>query len=484
MPKHKAQIMAESVEKWLGNPATRSILKYVTKRCPKDGRRMERALESYALSGKKQTLEAYAGKTHANLCASCRVSGSMVKAVLDTFLSRTGTDKNEVAGQLGDPVWRKGLASVLEGIAEFGTQKPFTSYAPFLVVWNFTKACNLRCRHCYESASVPAPDELTTEEALAAVDKMADAGVAYIALSGGEPLIRRDFFRIAKRIREREMGFSIATNGTLLTEETAKKLKEHGCVSAQVSLDGASAETHNWFRGADAFERTICGIKNAINEGIIVNVATTVTKHNLKEVPQILGLVDGLGAGFMHYNFIPTGKGKEIVELDLSPQERETLLEYLAGETKKRKITILSTAPQYGRICTENEAAVLAMSHFDPSRTNVSGSLRFLAEFIGGCGTGRLYCALEPNGDITPCVFIPVKLGNIKNDDLLDVWHSSSVLKKIRDRKSFRGNCPVCANRNICGGCRARAYAYFGDVQAPDPGCVRNVGPWAKEYRM
>ncbi|WP_198002014.1 SPASM domain-containing protein [Archaeoglobus veneficus] len=100
-----------------------------------------------------------------------------------------------------------------------------------------------------------------------------------------------------------------------------------------------------------------------------------------------------------------------------------------------------------------------------------------MAEFVGGCGTGRLYCALQPNGDITPCVFIPVVVGNIKHDDLLEVWHNSEVFKKIRDRKSFVG-CGTCKYVNICGGCRARAFGYYGDLQAPDPGCIINKRYW------
>ncbi len=472
MEQNDAELMAEYIEQWLGNPISRRLLKFLTKRCPKDGRRAENALKAYAVGKSKK------------LCIRCKVSNIFVKRILDSVLARAKMKKENSQKQLKDHVWRKGFASVLEGIAEYGTQKPFTSYAPFLVVWNITKACNLHCRHCYESAGRCAPKELSTKEALDAVDKMADAGVAYIAISGGEPLMRKDLFRIASRIREKEMGFSVATNGTLLTKENARELKECGCISVQVSLDGAVPKTHNWFRGADAFERTIEGIKNATSEGIIVNISTTVTRHNLCEVPDIISLAEKLGAGFMHYNFIPTGKGKDIAGLDLSPVEREALLKSMAEETRKRKITLLSTAPQYGRVCAENEAAMLAMSHFDPSDLRVIGnSLRFLADFVGGCGTGRLYCALEPNGDITPCVFIPIKIGNIRNNGLLDIWHNSKVLKKIRSRAEFRGNCGICKYRNMCGGCRARAYAYFGDIQGFDPGCVHNekYNLWPKQ---
>ncbi len=456
--KHEAEIMAEFVERWLGNPAMRGTLRFLTKRCPQDGWRAERALEAYA-------------NGHARgLCFECKVGSYIMNRFLEMIIAKMKIPKSEAMLQLKDSMWRKGFASVLKGLAEYGPVKPFISYAPFLVVWNITKTCNLRCRHCYEVADKPAPDELTTEEALDAVDKMADAGIAYIAISGGEPLMRHDIFRIAERIKQRGMGFSVATNGTLLTPEKVKKLKELDCLFIQISLDGATPESHNWFRGRDSFERTIEGIRNAVNNGMITGVSTTVTQHNYKEIPEIIYLAENLGVDI----FVPTGRGKDIVNLDLSPEQREDLLRMMATQNKHLKIKLLSTAPQYGRVCAETEAATLAMTHFDYFSSESDGSLRFLADFIGGCGAARLYCGMEPNGDIKPCVFIPIKLGNIKKDDFLHIWHNSLPLIKMRERDQFKGNCGMCEHRNICGGCRARAYGYFNDVQAPDPGCINN----------
>ncbi len=460
--KNEARLMAEFIEKWLGNSLIRKILGFLTKRCPKDGRRAEIALEMYA-TGKKR-----------KLCLSCRFSAFLISKFLDSIIKRLDTSKEDVKTQLNDPMWRKGLSSVLEGIAKYGPTKPFTAYAPFLVVWNFTKACNLHCRHCYEVADKPAADELTTAEALDAVDKMAQAGVAYIAISGGEPFVRKDLFQIVERIRHHGMGFSIATNGTLLTKENVEKLKQYNCLFVQVSLDGATPESHNWFRGQNMFEKTIEGIKNAVDAGLSVGIATTVTNHNYNEVQDIINLAEKLGVGtFMHYNFVPTGRGKDIIKLDITPEQREEMLKMMAKQTG-RKIRVLSTAPQFARVCVQNEAMSFPMTHFDYTSGEYSKSIKFLADFVGGCGTGRLYCALEPNGDIIPCVFIPIKLGNIKNDDFLKIWHESDVFNKIRKRDEFGGSCGSCDYRNICGGCRARAYAYFDDIQGPDPGCINN----------
>ncbi|WP_052302957.1 radical SAM protein [Archaeoglobus veneficus] len=306
--------MGHLIEKWLGNPISKTILKFCASRCS-CGRRIELALRKYAGEEVK-------------FCWRCNIAYRLVKAILDSILSKLDIEKDIVMHNLKDPMWRRGLSSVLEGIAKYGPQKPFTAYAPFLIVWNFTNACNLRCKHCYQNASKPTPDELTTAEALKAVDKMGDAGVAYVAMSGGEPLVRKDFFEVADRIRDNDMAFSLATNGTLLTRENVRKLVDLNCLFIQISLDGANPETHDSFRGRKSFERTIQGIKNAVESGITVGIATTVTKHNLKEVFEIVDLAERLGAKiFMHYNFIPTGRGKEIIDLDLSPDEREICLQ-------------------------------------------------------------------------------------------------------------------------------------------------------------
>jgi len=467
--KDRTTQMAEFIDKWLGNSATRGVLRRLTKRCPKCGRRTENALLAYA-TGKST-----------DMCLGCRFSRFLMSKALDSMIARTDISREMAKQHLADPMWRKGLASVLEGIAKYGPAKPFTAYAPFLVVWNISRLCNLKCRHCYEFADKPRPDELNTEQALAAVDKMADAGVAYIAVSGGEPLMRTDFFEVARRIHEKDMAFSIATNGTLLTKENVQKLKELNCIYVQVSVNGATPATHNWFRGVNAFEKTMQGIKNAVKHDLTVGISMTVTSHNYKEVPAAIELSERLGAQFfMHYNFIPTGRGKNIQELDITPQQRENLLKLLASQNSRRKIKLLSTAPQYSRVCIESHAATIAMTHFDYASPEMTESIRFLADFIGGCGTGRLYCALEPNGDIESCVFIPIRLGNIKTDDFLGVWHNNDVLKKLRDRSAFKANCGVCEFRNVCGGCRARAYAMLGDVQACDPGCVRNQESWGR----
>jgi len=377
---------------------------------------------------------------------------------------------------LKDSMWRRGITSVLAGIGEHGTTRPFVSYAPFLVVWNLTRSCNLSCVHCYEEARTPAKDELGTEEALRAVDIMANAGTAYISLSGGEPLMRKDFYDIASYITERDMALAVASNGTLITRNVARRIADTGCRFIQISIDGATAQTHDRFRGARSFERAINGIKNMVETGITVGVATTITHHNLNEVEDIISLAEDVGAKmFIHYNFIPTGRAKNITHLDLSPSEREDLLNRLVELNKSRNISILSTAPQYSRVSMEH--GTVNLTHFDSFNQNNAEKF-FLAEFVGGCGAGRLYVGLEPNGDIIPCVFLPIKVGNILKDDLITLWQHNPILNELRDRTLLKNRCGDCKYVLSCGGCRARAYGYTGDYTECDPGCLKNQDMW------
>ncbi len=462
----EAQAMADLIENWLGSQQIRRMLAFCASR-DNCGRRVEIALKRYV-------------GENTDACIKCRTASVFIGKIMDRFIDKYG-NKEKIKSYLMDPMWRKGLSSVIEGVAEWGPRKPFTAYAPFLVVWNVTRQCNLRCKHCYALAGQRDKNELNDAEALSAVDKMAEAGVAYIALSGGEPLIRSNIWEITDRIRNHGMAFSIATNATLMTKENAEKLKEKNCLYVQISVDGASPETHDFFRGEGAFEKTMKGIKNAVSVGLHVGIACTITQHNYNEVSKIIDLAENIGAKtFMHYNFIPTGRGKDIVSLDLTPQQRENLLVMLVEESKKRKIQILSTACQFSRVCIERNAPNMSMTHFDNANIPKESPLAILADFVGGCGTGRLYCALDYDGSITPCVFIPIKLGNIRNDDLLDVWLNADAFRKIRDRVHFTGACGTCNYRNVCGGCRARAYGYFNDLQASDVGCILNKDEWIK----
>lgn len=447
----------------MSNYASRSIIRLGMGFCKRSGkRRMENAL-------------AMASGEAIDCCLSCKSYSLLIKSLLKLGGMAFGVDYGDLANYIRDPIVRRGLLSVLVGIGKFGITKPQLLNAPFLVVWNFTNACNLKCKHCYQSARARSPDELNLGEKLRLVDELADSGVVSIAFSGGEPLLSPDFFEVARRSSERGMFVALATNGTLITKEVAKELKGAGVGYVEISLDSAMPEVHDGFRGVEgAFERTVRAVAHCAKEGIFTCVATTVTKMNLREVPRLIELSKELGAKrFMAFNFIPTGRGREVAGMDLSPEEREDLLRILQRESEKG-IQVLSTAPQYARVCLEaSHGLMVSPTHFYIG--HAEWDLGALAEFIGGCGAGRLYCAIQPNGDVTPCVFMPsLVVGNVRERSFLEIWHGSDVMGRMRRRDLLSGNCGQCPYKFICGGCRARALAYFGDFMAPDPGCVRN----------
>jgi radical SAM protein with 4Fe4S-binding SPASM domain len=409
----------------------------------------------------------------------------MVGGLVDLGRILLRTPKREMREFFRSQTTRRGLASIVAGIAEHGVTRPQLLGAPFLVVWDFTHVCNLKCKHCYQRADKPLPDELTTQEARDLIKELADADVVAIAFSGGEPLLRPDFFELAAYARSLGIHVSVATNGTTLTKEVAKRLKEIDVNYVEISLDGARAETHDEFRGIPGmFERTIEGIKNCVEVGLYTCIATTATKYNLNELQATYELAVELGCKrHMIFNFIPTGRGVELVQTDLSPEEREEQLNQIYNNlTSGRGCEAFSTAPQLARIALERvkeSGGPLVSAHF-AATTDLGEQTRLIAEFLGGCGAGRCYCAIEPNGDVLPCVFMPIKVGNIRETPFVEIWRNSPILNDLRDRSKLKGHCAVCEYRYACGGCRARAYGYFGDYHAPDPGCIRNLEYWQR----
>lgn len=460
----------------------RFFLKRFSDKCKKDKKsRIEVALELYV--GARQTA-----------CFGCsHIARPIIERAITHGGKSFGVDQSKLKEKFENVYWRRGLANVLKGIAQFGVKKPFTPGAPFLVVWNYTQICNLRCKHCYASAGTSRTDELTSQEALDVVRKLGDAGVTIIAFSGGEPLMRKDIFDTVKAAHDYGIFTAIATNATLINKDIAKKLKDADIGYVQISLDGAKPETHDNFRGVpNAYEGAIRGIKNCVEQDIFVEVATTATKWNYKEVPEIIDLCEQLGVDWwMMYNFVPTGRGKFILGNDLSPQEREEVLQTLWNKLRaKPSLQILATAPQYARVALEmeektrkitdgsNQGPIIVPTHF--YNPHLHGQLLNLSDFIGGCGAGRFYCAVDYNGDITPCVFFPLKVGDIKKDNFEELWTNNKIFLDLRDRSKLKRQCSICKYKFVCGGCRARAYGYFGDYNAPDPGCINNKSEWTK----
>jgi radical SAM protein with 4Fe4S-binding SPASM domain len=308
--------------------------------------------------------------------------------------------------------------------------------------------------------------------------------VTALAFSGGEPLAREDFFEVAGYAARRGLYVSLASNGTLLTKENVQKLKVAGVNYVDISIDGASARTHDDFRGVEgAFDGAVLGLRNCIEADICTCIATTVGKNNVAELPGIIDLAERFEVErFTYFNFIPAGRGKDYVDQDLSPREREDVLRYLLNRMSSGcKTTILATAPQLARVAAQCQGGVgtdevtLALAHMQTVR--VTKKAVPLGEFIGGCGAGRLYCSISPKGDVRPCVFLPLSVGNLRQERFRDIWLNAPLFNAFRNRFNLKGSCSKCDFKFICGGCRARSAAYHkGDTLNGDPGCIMGEG--------
>jgi radical SAM protein with 4Fe4S-binding SPASM domain len=501
----------ESIENYLlstvVNPALRKMISKFDIECEKDGNLMVNSLRQFLGDDLK-------------LCGRCsKLSNKMVKPFYEAGSRIMRADKKFMKSCFLDPkhgdAWLKGFALMMKGIEKYGVRIPFTPSGPFEIVWNLTYTCNLRCKHCYEDAGIHRP-ELSTEEVFLAVDKLsniAGVGVPALSFSGGEPLMRKDFFEVAAYTSKRIPYVSIATNGTLLTKDNVKQLKNVGINYVEISLDGATKTVHEEFRRVPGcFEKTMRGIESCIEEGLDTCIATTIHKENLGEVDKIIELADRLGTRFMHFNYIPTGRAKAHIELDLTPKERLAILEKIGtkivelsirskeeeerlGKSTTAVDRYFSTCPQYAsvvkRIARQRRHAFAVSAHYAAMK-----GVENVANFLGGCGAGRLYMCLEPNGDIKPCVFFPTNKetvrGNIVKNDLEELWDHDPMFWKLRTRENLKAygvdgrsvGCGSCEDKYICGGCRARSYSYFGgDLDSPDIGCIDNEELWEKMVR-
>ncbi len=458
------------------NPLTRAYLRASSKRvrCIEDGKEWDAPIIFHALAQ-------FAGQRVTGCPITARFLGWMLRATLNAAVRILKGDLDEARSAVRDPAVRRGIALVLEGLGRYGVTVPQKMPAPFLIVWNFTNMCNLRCIHCYQRADRPTPDELTLEEKLMVVDQLDKAGVAAVALSGGEPTIHPHFYRIVKELADRGIYVAVATNGTFFAKkENLEKAVRLGLRYVEVSVDSADPKIHDRFRGVPgAWEKAVQALRNAVELGVNNGLAMTVTRMNLHEVERVLDLAEEIGVNrVVFFNFVPVGRGEENAWLDLTPEEREEFLRMIYREMKRRKLEIVSTAPQYGRVALQmSSGQEVAPTHFYVGENKV---VKALAEFVGGCGAGRIYAALQPNGDVTPCVFFPVKVGNVRVKTFREIWDTAPLFQQLRDRDLLKGFCGKCPYRYICGGCRARAYAYFRDPLAPDPGCIYNKADWER----
>lgn len=340
---------------------------------------------------------------------------------------------------------------------------------PFLVSYAVTKKCNLKCKHCYsDSAEERSPDELSTTEAKRLIEDLANWGIKLLIFDGGEPLCREDFLDIAKHASGMGLKTVVGTNGTLLDTETVKKMLGAGIECVQISIDGSRPETHDEFRGElGSFKKAMEGVKACREAGMPFQFGMVIRKNTLREIPEMLNLAvanGAIAAEFFDLVEVPRVKMR-CPEQVLDRAERREVMEWLAEAQRDCPIIIrVPGCPMYTLVLKERN---IAPKHFP------SGLLKRIPYYDRGCAAGMPngYVTVLPNGDVIPCMLLQVKLGNVRQKSIVEIWEESSVLEKLRDRRSLKGRCGECRFRDVCAGCRGRAYESTGDFMETDPGC-------------
>jgi radical SAM protein with 4Fe4S-binding SPASM domain len=348
---------------------------------------------------------------------------------------------------------------------------------PYVVSWNLTYRCNLACEHCYldaggthlvTSENFADRSELGTEECFGVIDEIvAFAPECLTILTGGEPLLRRDILQIVQRAAERGLWVVVGTNGVRITENVARRLAEAGARGLSLSLDALDPDRHDGFRRVrGAWRNTVEGAEILNRTGLPFIVQTTAGSHNLGELEAIADFAhERLAAKVWNlYFLVPTGRGQFVS--DMTPAQYDEVLASLYRIQQKYKGRMLvnaKCAPHYIKTILENDGSQI--------RTYSGGA--------GGCPAGTHYMGIRPNGDVTPCPYLPMFAGNLRRSSLGDLWASSELFTSIRRRSSLGGRCGPCEMNGHCGGCRARAYGMTGDVMAEDPLCTHTPGKFA-----
>ena len=325
--------------------------------------------------------------------------------------------------------------------------------APLYIAWEITLQCNARCIHCYSESGpgVRHPQELSTGEALNVIDELAEAGLLILAFSGGEPLMRRDIFQLIERATSRELVVNVATNGAIISDRVAGRLKTSGVRSMTVSLDGANAETHDHFRQFPGlFDRTLEAIKILVANGLRVVVSFTPSRLNYEQGPQVVRLAYDLGASAVNMSeFVPAGRGTH--DMTLAPAILHDVVQQWIQMRREYKDRM--------QIIWHDCRVALLVPPEERDR-------------YSGCGAGKLTARLMVDGTLTPCVFLPTAAGNLKERPFREIWETSPLLGTIRNRDALlTGNCGSCQYKYVCGGCRAVSMSYYGDPMKGDPSC-------------
>ena len=327
-----------------------------------------------------------------------------------------------------------------------------------LIAWEVTRSCNLACKHCRaEAHPEPYPGELSTAEAKALIDTFPQVGRPIIIFTGGDPMMRADVYELVAYAHAKGLPCAFSPNGTLITPETAARIKAAGVNRCSISIDGPDAASHDSFRGVPgAFEASLRGIEYLKAAGVPFQINTTVTRNNLSSFKKIFELCERIGAAAWHiFLLVPMGRASGLADQVISAQEYEDVLHWLYDFRKG--------APHYYRIRRQR------------AREEV---LSVTAETFGmdahtrGCLGGTGFCFISHVGQVQPCGYLELNCGNVRTTPFPEIWRSSKYFLQFRDQSCYKGKCGVCEYHKVCGGCRARAYSMDNDHMGEEPLCT------------
>jgi len=342
---------------------------------------------------------------------------------------------------------------------------------PFIVIWEVTRACALKCLHCRAEAQYRAdPHQLSFEEGKKLIDEIAKMENPLFVFTGGDPLMRSDLFELARyAIEEKSLPVSMTPSATpKVTRDAIRKAKEVGLSRWAFSLDGSCAEIHDHFRGTrGSYDLTMKGIEYLKEMKIPIQVNTTVSNYNLDDLEAIAEKVKDMEAVLWSLFFlVPTGRGmeKDMITAD----QHEEVMKWLCQIGQTMPYGVKATeAPHYRRVfLQEKQRLGESMAAGRAKRSDLLGRAP------KGVNDGDGFVFISHTGDVYPSGFLPVVCGNVREQPLTEIYRSSKVMRQLRDKSLLKGKCGVCEFKEICGGSRARAYAVTGDYLESDPYCA------------
>ncbi len=355
------------------------------------------------------------------------------------------------------------------------------SLAPFTIAWEVTRACAFACVHCRADAQhQPDPDQLTTEESLRLIDRLKDFGSPILIFTGGDPMMRRDLFDLIAHATQSGLRCSLTPTATALpTIERLRKAQEAGIRRIALSLDAPTPEVHDAFRQVPgSWARTLAILNNARSVGLSAQVNTTVSTYNMHLLKDMVPFIEQVNAvQWSVFFLVPTGRAQ--LDRMITPAQHEELFNWLYDLSRTAPFDIkVTAAPMYRRVAIQRRKA-----EANGEAVTFQGAGFQYADGLDrptrGVGDGNGFLFISHVGEIYPSGFLPIHTGNVRRDDIVEVYRHSPVFTALRDASQIKGKCGACEYREVCGGQRGRAYGITGDYLESDPACSYVPPHWS-----